>query len=72
MLSMGGQYMSNIPREVNLDQVMASVDESRRAMLKRLLVGSAIFAVPLITTIVKSNDAQAQGKMGGKGKGKKF
>jgi hypothetical protein len=52
---------------------MASVDESRRAVLKRLLVGSAIFAVPLITAIVKSNDAQAQGKGIGKkgGKGKK-
>ncbi len=68
--------MSDTPREVSLDQVMTSVDESRRTALKRLLAGSATFAVPLITAIVKSNDAQAAaggkgiGKGGGKGIGK--
>jgi hypothetical protein len=51
---------------------MESVDETRRTVLKRLLAGSAIVAVPLITTLVCSDKAEAQGKKGGKGKGKKF
>jgi hypothetical protein len=40
--------MSDTPREV-----------SRRAVLKRLLAGGAILAVPLISAIVTPNDAHA-------------
>jgi hypothetical protein len=65
--------MSDAQRDVSLAQVMESVDESRRAVLKRLLAGSAIVAVPLITALVGSDKAEAQvvkGKFKGAGKGK--
>ena len=52
--------MSDEQRNVSLDQIMKSVDESRRDVLKRLLLGSTIVAVPLITTLVCSNKAEAK------------
>jgi hypothetical protein len=60
--------MSDAQQDGSLQQVMESVDESRRAVLKRLLAGSVMVAVPLITALVGAD--KAEGKQIGKGKGK--
>ena len=50
----------------DLDKVLAHVSQDRRGFLKTLLVGSAIAAIPMMTS-----QAMAQDQGEGEGEGKK-
>lgn len=53
--------MSGKERDDRLDEAMEAVDEGRRAVLKKLLLG-AVFAAPVIRTFAAPESASAQGK----------
>ncbi len=50
-----------------LDKILAQVSQDRRGFLKTLLVGSAVVAVPVMT----SQAMAAEGEEGGEEEGKK-
>ncbi len=50
----------------SLESVLASVSQDRRGFLKTMFVGSAVAALPLMTS-----QAMAEGDEGGEGKKKK-
>ena len=66
------KQMSRKDQDKSLEHMTESLDEGRRAMLKRLLAGGAILAVPVVTSLVAPTEAYADncGKKGKKGKGK--
>jgi hypothetical protein len=53
--------------EKSLDQALAHVQQDRRGFLKTLIVGSAVAAIPVMT----SQAMAAEGDEGGEGKKKK-
>jgi hypothetical protein len=54
-----------------LDKILAQVSQDRRGFLKTLLVGSAVVAVPVMTSQAMAQDAPPDGGDDGKKKKKK-
>ena len=55
----------------DLDKVLAQVSQDRRGFLKTLLVGSAVAAVPVMTSQAMAAEGEGEGGEGGEGKKKK-
>lgn len=55
----------------DLDKVLAQLSQDRRGFLKTLLVGSAVAAVPVMTSQAMAAEGEGEGGEGGEGKKKK-
>lgn len=55
----------------DLDKVLAQVSQDRRGFLKTLLIGSAVAAVPVMTSQAMAAEGEGEGGEGGEGKKKK-
>ncbi|HEX5282374.1 MAG TPA: twin-arginine translocation signal domain-containing protein [Micropepsaceae bacterium] len=55
----------------DLDKVLAQVSQDRRGFLKTLLIGSAVAAVPVMTSQAMAAEGEEEGEEGKKKKKKK-
>ena len=55
----------------DLDKVLAQVSKDRRGFLKTLLVGSAVVAIPVMTSQAMAQEGGEGGEEGKEGKKKK-
>jgi len=55
----------------DLDKVLAQVSQDRRGFLKTLLIGSAVAAVPVMTSQAMAAEGEDEGEEGKKKKKKK-